>query len=147
MPFPSSFARPRRQAPRTLRERLECSEGGSTGRRTIWPYRVDISIGAAVRSAPGRGRAEKQALYAGGQERQGGSVGPGRGAGITLNKLREPYGQRHALSHLTGVGGIRARSLALLLQLAEQEIQVLLQKLVPEGRVFARAIEIGLGNW
>src|SRR5580704_2042162 len=31
---------PRRQAPRALRERLECSEGGDTGRRTRGSYRV-----------------------------------------------------------------------------------------------------------
>ena len=147
MPFPSSFARSRRQAPRTLRERLECSEGGGTGRRTIWPYRGDISIDAAVRSAPGRGRAEKQALYAGGRERQGGSIVAGWPAGIALYELRQPYGQRHALSHLTGVGGIRASRLSLFLKLAEQEIQALPQKPVPEGRVFPRAIEIGLSNW
>src|SRR6202035_3906752 len=30
---------PRRQAPRALRERLECSEGGDTGRRTRGSYR------------------------------------------------------------------------------------------------------------
>ena len=147
MPFPSSFARSRRQAPRTLRERLECSEGGNTGRRAIWPYRVDIAIGAAVRSAPGRGRAEKQALYAGDRERQGGSADAGRPASAALNEFREPYGKGHALPHLTRIGGIRARILSLLLQLAEQDIQVLLQKLVPESRVFPRAIEIGLGNW
>src|SRR3984957_21297131 len=55
---------PRRQAPRALRERLECSEGGDTGRRTRGSYRVwRFSADTAVRSAPGRGRAEG-ALYA-----------------------------------------------------------------------------------
>src|SRR6516164_1946725 len=54
-PLPCS---PGREAPRTLRERLECSEGGNTGRRTRKPYRARRSVCAAVRSAPGRGRAE-----------------------------------------------------------------------------------------
>src|ERR1700730_14308897 len=55
---------PRRQAPRALRERLECSEGGDTGRRTRGSYRAwRFDAGTAVRSAPGRGRAEG-ALYA-----------------------------------------------------------------------------------
>src|SRR4029077_8915973 len=55
---------PRRQAPRALRERLECSEGGDTGRRTRGSYRAwRVNAGTAVRSAPGQGRAEG-ALYA-----------------------------------------------------------------------------------
>src|SRR5437763_2879090 len=49
---------PGREAPRTLRERLECSEGGNTGRRTREPYRARARSRTAVRSAPGRGRAE-----------------------------------------------------------------------------------------
>src|SRR6478736_1567050 len=51
---------PRREAPRTLRERLECSEGGNTGRRTRKGPTERLS-GSAVRSAPGRGRAESRA--------------------------------------------------------------------------------------
>src|SRR5208282_4093239 len=35
-----ALARSRRQAPRPLRERLECSEGGDTGRRTLKSYRT-----------------------------------------------------------------------------------------------------------
>ena len=58
MPFPLCLRSPRREAPRTLRERLECSEGGNTGRRTRWSYPSIPLTGAAVRSAPGRGRAE-----------------------------------------------------------------------------------------
>src|SRR6516165_9839372 len=54
---------PRREAPRTLRERLECSEGGNTGRRTgkVLPCPMRLRAkGTAVRSAPGRGRAESK---------------------------------------------------------------------------------------
>ena len=58
MPFPCLSCSPRRQAPRALRERLECSEGGNTGRRTMWPYRPHANMSTAVRSAPGRDRAE-----------------------------------------------------------------------------------------
>src|SRR5208283_1808508 len=35
-----ALARSRRQAPRALRERLECSEGGDTGHRTLKSYRT-----------------------------------------------------------------------------------------------------------
>src|ERR1700752_3769846 len=52
---PCSF---RRQAPRALRERQRSSqEGGNTGRRTMWSYQHTTRI-LAVRSAPGRDRAE-----------------------------------------------------------------------------------------
>src|SRR6202167_6831783 len=39
-PFHRCPRSPRRQAPRALRERLECSEGGDTGRRTRRSYRA-----------------------------------------------------------------------------------------------------------
>ena len=59
MPFPLfQFLGPRsrRQAPRALRERLECSEGGSTGRRAKRPYRLINCAQPAVRSAPNQDR-------------------------------------------------------------------------------------------
>src|SRR5262245_283253 len=66
MPFPSFqilSPRSRRQAPRALRERLECSEGGSTGRRAKWPYRlIKGTTGRPFSSQPG---STERAVYRG----------------------------------------------------------------------------------
>src|SRR4030095_16531734 len=56
--LPSLFvgADPGAKPSEPFRERLECCEGGNTGRRAIWPCHNRICV--AVRSAPGRDRAE-----------------------------------------------------------------------------------------
>src|SRR5271163_3493739 len=71
MPFPHLPCSPRREAPRTLRERLECSEGGNTGRRTRWWY-FGSYRGVILRPSvqPPAGDERKAALYAAGLERQ-----------------------------------------------------------------------------
>src|SRR6516225_11943968 len=88
---------PRREAPRTLRERLECSEGGNTGPRTR-KGPTESLLGSAVRSAPGRGRAESRAYTRSAGKRKRISV-PGWRRG--LNELRQAP-QRHTLAHLSG---------------------------------------------
>src|SRR5580700_4552118 len=55
---------PRRQAPRALRERLECSEGGDTGRRTRGSYRVGALTPVRPSVQPPAGVERKGALYA-----------------------------------------------------------------------------------
>src|SRR5580692_11648262 len=75
---------PRRQAPRALRERLECSEGGDTGRRARRPCRISalVLFGKPVTTFPEQalmrpsvqppaGVERNGALYAAGGERQG----------------------------------------------------------------------------
>src|SRR5262249_37759233 len=60
----------------TFRERLECSEGGNTGRRTIGSCRTALCH-AAVRSVPSRERAEAAVLRRSGEKgrRRGGVAG------------------------------------------------------------------------
>src|SRR4029079_6471055 len=59
MPFPCVRADPGAKPSEPFRERLECCEGGNTGRRTDWPCRMEPEgCHVAVRSAPGRDRAE-----------------------------------------------------------------------------------------
>src|SRR5271170_8054938 len=92
----SSFGcSPRREAPRTLRERLECSEGGDTGRRTkalrFGPYR-----GTDLRpSVQPPARVErKAALYAARLEKQD---MPERQAGSEAKAVRRcAAGRRHS---------------------------------------------------
>src|SRR5665213_74376 len=64
--FVSPWRRPWRLAPRALRERLECSEGGNTGRRAQRPYRSR----AAIRSAPNRDRRSARVIGGLGKKRQ-----------------------------------------------------------------------------
>ena len=61
--------RPWRLAPRALRERLECSEGGNTGRRAQRPYRFRLKT--AVRSAPNQDRRNERLIGGLGTKRQG----------------------------------------------------------------------------
>src|SRR4029077_10726083 len=61
---------PGREAPRTLRERLECSEGGNTGRRTRESYRARHMAHAQPSVQPPAGVERKRALYAARLERQ-----------------------------------------------------------------------------
>src|ERR1700723_410594 len=62
-PFLRCPRSPRREAPRTLRERLECSEGGNTGRRTgkVLP---SPHGGHGRPFSPRPGSSGKQGLYA-----------------------------------------------------------------------------------
>src|SRR5437588_11853835 len=61
---------PGREAPRTLRERLECSEGGDTGRRTRESYGASHKSHARPSVQPPAGVERKPALYAARPERQ-----------------------------------------------------------------------------
>src|SRR5581483_8715776 len=68
-PFLKSHSAPRRHAPRALRERLECSDGGDTGRRTIKALprrRTRPSV------QPPAGVERKPEIYARSAERQAG---------------------------------------------------------------------------
>src|SRR5580700_10522221 len=131
---------PRRQAPRALRERLECSEGGDTGRRTRGSYlslafRRDLRLkpDLAVRSAPGRGRAEWGLIRAAGEERQGyrgnGYSGSAGGLGRPLDQLGEPHRQFDAFADLLVAGAVGSGGLAQLLYAREERLHVLAQKL------------------
>src|SRR6266550_3692648 len=67
---------PGREAPRTLRERLECSEGGDTGRRTRESYRASHKAHAWPSVQPPAGVERKPALYAARPERQETELAP-----------------------------------------------------------------------
>src|ERR1039458_7597266 len=69
-----------RLAPRALRERLECSEGGNTGRRAHWPYRFSSSSRRkpAVRSAPNQDRRNARVIGGLGRKRQAKARDPER---------------------------------------------------------------------
>src|ERR1700722_20827075 len=137
---------PRRQAPRALRERLECSEGGDTGRRTRVSYLVGRSnTRMAVRSAPGRGRAEWVLIRAAGEERQGyrgkGYSGSAGGLGGPLDQLGEPHRQFDAFADLLVAGPGGSGGFTQLLYAGEERLHVLAQQLLPERQVGSRAGE------
>ena len=62
--FKSSVLDPGAKPLEPFGERLECSEGGSTGRRAKWPYRLINCAQPAVRSAPNQDR--RSARFIGG---------------------------------------------------------------------------------
>ena len=69
-----------------------------------------------------------------------------RPLGVRLNAFRQPYRQRHALAHLGCGRNVRARHLALPLQLAEQDLEALLEKLLPEFGVLTCARKVRLSD-
>ena len=62
--FPCVVARPGAKPFEPFRERLESSEGGNTGRRAMQALPRRQCTRAAVRSAPGRDRAEARVIGA-----------------------------------------------------------------------------------
>jgi len=100
---------------------------------------------AAVRSAPGQGRAERHALYGGRWERQDGS-GTACRTGNLLDHLGEPHRKRRAFLYLLSARGSRVRRLAQLLKFTEQDRKVLRQKLLPKREIEARAGKVGFGD-
>src|SRR5579864_4872332 len=99
----------------------------------------------AVRSAPGRGRAEGGLIRAPGEERQGYSGSAGR-LGGPLNQLGEPHGQFDPFADLLGAGSVGRGGFAQLLYAGEERLHVLAQKLLPECRVGSRASEFVIGD-
>jgi hypothetical protein len=146
MPFPFCPRSSRRQAPRALRERLERSEGGNTGRRTAGPCRAARN-GAAVRSAPGRGRAEGGLIRARRAQRQAGSGRTSPALGL-LDQFSKPHRKLDALADLfraCALGG-RWGFAADLTQTGEQRVKVLAQKPLAECGIASRTGQVGVGN-
>ena len=141
MPFPRCARSPRREAPRTLRERLECSEGGNTGRRTRRSYRVSSH---SRPFSPRPGRAECGIIRARPGKASGSSSVRWGGGG--LDQLREPHRKGYTFAHLRVASAGGPGRLALPLQAAEQGFETLLQKLLPERGIAPRAVEFGLGD-
>src|SRR5271170_4913039 len=147
MPFPFACS-PRREAPRTLRERLECSEGGDTGRRTrgrnLGPYR-----GSDLRPSvqPPAGVERKAALYAAQPERQASSEAA-RPSACILDHFREPHGEFDTLTQLLGsAASARGRGgPAKLLHSQEDGIEALLEQLLAERLIAARTRGVGIGT-
>ena len=144
--------RSRRQAPRALRERLECSEGGNTGRRTSGPTGF-MQWKPAVRSAPGRDRAEARRYSGICRERQGkaavqadlgrgcfGLIAPGvRSASLTARSA--PSRDLPARSRHRGGWPCAARCSA-----SSSRSRLSRQELLPKCRIGARARDIVFGN-
>src|SRR3954454_7108728 len=128
MAFPCAhMRRSRRQAPRALRERLECSEGGNTGRRTNGSCRIE-RIKTAVRSAPSRD--QRSAPYIG-ISRQSASSSGARSALAFLHIALgiELFGKLHrqidAFLDKACPLGIGGAGLAHLVEFLKQAIEVI----------------------
>src|SRR5215472_2918146 len=135
-------------SPSNLRERLECSEGGSTGRRATRPCRM-ICNKPAVRSASSQDRRSarfirgfcKKARQTTWQK----SRGPGSEVAV-LQTVRKFDGKFGALAQLPkGIGSLTT-GLPCLFERFEQPVEVLGQELPAEIRIDARARKIVLGN-
>src|SRR5579862_4103851 len=108
-----------------------------------------LNASTAVRSAPGRGRAEG-ALYAP-PARKGKAIEAkaSRSAGgfaRPLDQLGEPHRQLDPFADLLIAGSIGSGGFAQLLYAGEQRLHVLAQKLLPECRVVSRAGELIFGD-
>ena len=146
-----------RQALRAFRERQRSSqEGGNTGRRTMRSYRP--FSGTAVRSAPGRDRAEARFIARilpatqAGNERVFGELQARDGALKLCRRSRgsgrqagPPSGRHRAGSRMRRLR--RVRAVLQPVERAEQLFERLCQQHLLEARVGARTRDIRLGNY
>src|SRR6202451_1419658 len=104
----------------------------------------------AVRSAPGRGRAEWGLIRAAGEERQGyrgkGYWGSAGRFGRPLDQLGEPHRQFDTLADLLVAGSLGSGGLTQFLYAGQQRFHVLAQKLLAEWRVGSRTGELVFGD-
>src|SRR6202166_1196313 len=140
VPCPRSW----RLAPRALRERLECSEGGNTGRRAHWPYRISLKGGRPFSSQPG---STERAGYTRIRPKKASSGRPRAPAmGGLLQSIGEFDREVGAFADLAGGDRAGVGGLAHLVERFQQAVEIFRQQLLAERRVAAGARKVLCGH-